>query len=373
VEPRRIDHNARTRWSEAQRQHHAEHVRNALVALLDLGPSTARDVAEATSVSRVTANTLLQELVQLDLAQLAGLRRRTTGPQARVFSVRPAALRFAVAVFRPGELVALSNRCVSAVSRIAAGRHPDLGLIAGALTEAAAPDEPRHVVVAVPDGVSSGWRGEAERELAERLGSAVSVRPHADLAALAESAVGAARGVSDFLLVTGGDEASVKHVVDGSVRHGAHGSAGSLRPLADRAGIEVSEALLPVVTTACLLTDPALVVLSEDLRDLCRPLTDALAEILPTLPEVAVSTVDGDPVLRGALHSANLAVRSDLLRLTSGVAPYDRGSVSRKHAPAPTAVSSSTSPPWARASERAMASPSPAFAPPERLRDRSVR
>ena len=324
MEPRTIAYNARSRWSEAQRQHHSRHLRGALVALLDRGPCTARDVAETTGLSRVTANTLLHELAELGLAQLAGLRRRSTGPQARIFAVRPAALRFAVAVFRPGQLVTASGRSpdlLAPATAVDTGRHPDLDLIAHALAEATGADEPRHVVVALPAGEC---REQTERNLTKRLGCSVTVRPHADLAALAEATVGAARAASDFLLVTG-DEAGVKHVVDGVVRHGAHGRAGAWGPLTDwvtrTSGAGSDEALLAAVTASCLVTDPSLVVLTEETRTLARPLTDALGELLPAPPPVTVSTVGGDPVLHGALHLAARTVRSDLLRRTSDDRP----------------------------------------------------
>ncbi|WP_127502992.1 ROK family transcriptional regulator [Actinoplanes solisilvae] len=303
MEPRRIAYNGRNRWSEAQRQHHAEHLRGALVTLLDRGPCTARDVAESTGLSRVTANTLLHELAELGVAQLAGLRRRSTGPQARVFTVRPAAQRIAVAVFRPGRLVTvsgLSPEYVAPARTSDAGALPDPDLIAAALI----PGEPRHVVVGVPS-----TRDVNERDLADPLGCPVVVRSHADLAALAEAKVGTAR---DFLFVTG---AAFKHVVDGTVRPGT----GSLRPLTDWANrTGAAETLLPAVTAACLVTEPDLVVLSDDVRDLRGPLTEALGEFLPSPPAVALSRVGGDPVLHGALHLAADTVRADLLRLACG-------------------------------------------------------
>jgi hypothetical protein len=297
VESRRIDYSGRRRWSEAQQRHHAQHVRGALVTLLDQGPSTARDVAEATGVSRVTATTLLQELVERDIAQLVGLRRRTTGPQARVYDVRAAALRFTVAVFRPGRLVTVAGRSPGSVERsrtVEAGPSPDAGLIAAAL----ASDEPRRVVIGVPDGSLPG--------LPERLGCPVEVRSHADLAAVAEAEV---RDVRNFLLVS---DASIRHVVDGQVRPGL---AGSLRPFLEwlTPRLDREEALLTAVAAACLVTDPELIVLGEDLRHLREPLRDAL----PTPPEVALSAVSGDPVLRGALHLASDAARSHLLRLAA--------------------------------------------------------
>ena len=221
-----------------------------------------------------------------------------------------------------------------------------------------------------------GWHGGNLARLREVLGVRVEVENDVNLAAIAEQHHGQARGADDFVVLWLGNGIGLAIVQDGRFVRGATGGAGEIgympvaldpddpalragakgtkpvkntfqnlagRPavlqLAREHGIRVAdhaEAVRRAVETGNtgLLTtlarrtarglapilavlDPSLVVLSggtlraggDVLKDLIAHELHAVAVPRPTL---AVSTVEGNPVLAGAIHGALRAVREDL-------------------------------------------------------------
>lgn len=89
-------------------------------------------------------------------------------------------------------------------------------------------DAERHVVLSAPN-----LRGWSEFPLAEELGSRLDGRPvylenDANLAAVAEHAFGAGRGVDDLILLTLGTGVGGGIILEGELITGAHGWAGEL-------------------------------------------------------------------------------------------------------------------------------------------------
>ena len=217
-----------------------------------------------------------------------------------------------------------------------------------------------------------GWHGGNLARLRELLGVRVEVENDVNLAAIAEQHLGQARGSENFVVLWLGNGIGLAIVQDGRFVRGATGGAGEIgympvaldpadplahtakpvkntfqniagRPavlqLAREHGIRVedhSEAVRRAVETgneAMLTTlagraarglapvlavlDPSLVVLSggtlraggDLLKDLITHELHAVAVPRPTL---AVSTVEGNPVLAGAIHAALRTVREDL-------------------------------------------------------------
>ncbi|MEZ0107824.1 putative NBD/HSP70 family sugar kinase [Catenulispora sp. EB89] len=217
-----------------------------------------------------------------------------------------------------------------------------------------------------------GWHGGNLSRLRELLGVRVEVENDVNLAAIAEQHLGQARGADDFVVFWMGNGIGLAIVQDGRFVRGATGGAGEIGympvaldpqdPLARSAkpvkntfqniagrpavlllardhGIRVddhAEAVRRAVetgNTAMLTTlaqrtarglapvlavlDPSLVVLSggtlraggDLLKDLITHELHAVAVPRPTL---AVSTVEGNPVLAGAIHAALRTVREDL-------------------------------------------------------------
>jgi predicted NBD/HSP70 family sugar kinase len=217
-----------------------------------------------------------------------------------------------------------------------------------------------------------GWHGGNLARLRELLGVRVELENDVNLAAIAEQHLGQARGADDFVVFWMGNGIGLAIVQDGRFVRGATGGAGEIgympvaldpqdplmrsakpvkntfqniagRPavlqLAREHGIRVddhAEAVRRAVETdnAELLTtlaqrtarglapvlavlDPSLVVLSGGtLRaggDLLKDLiTHELHAVAVPRPALAVSTVEGNPVLAGAIHAALRTVREDL-------------------------------------------------------------
>src|SRR5690606_19342521 len=71
------------------------------------------------------------------------------------------------------------------------------------------------------------------------------------------------------------------------------------------------------VTSVNIVLDPGLVVLSGSLgraggQALATRIEELVGRFSPTRPRVAVTEVEGDPVLRGALHAALQRARDDV-------------------------------------------------------------
>ncbi|GAA2017474.1 ROK family transcriptional regulator [Catenulispora yoronensis] len=218
-----------------------------------------------------------------------------------------------------------------------------------------------------------GWHGGNLGRLRELLGVRVDLENDVNLAAIAEQHHGQARGADDFVVLWLGNGIGLAIIQDGRFVRGATGGAGEIgympvaldpddpalragakpvkntfqnlagRPavlqLAREHGIRVAdhaEAVRHAVETGntemlttlarrtarglapvLAILDPSLVVLSGGtLRaggDLLKDLiTRELHAVAVPRPALAVSTVEGNPVLAGAIHAALRAVRADI-------------------------------------------------------------
>ena len=329
-----------------------EHIRKILTVALDRGSVTARQLAYDTGLSVVTVNAILHELTARGLLVFAGLQPTSRGRHARAYAAPPAALKVAAVVQHAGELVAASSGPgdPDAILSVAeAGDPPDIDRLAKLIIEVSGGSILQHAVVGLPvraDAHTADIRRHTKMELARRLGCAVSVRSTTELTAIAEAQFGVARGVDNFVQVTGGQTTAVSHVVNGVPHDGAHGLAGLLWLLADRLpgppvpgpdnppSNAVSEPLESALAAVCLVADPALVVLGKELtRDTNVHLPDRLRrvfrQVLPVPPEVASSAVGGDPALRGALQAAQSAARKAFVAAAGPVDGVERTSRSR--------------------------------------------
>jgi predicted NBD/HSP70 family sugar kinase len=76
------------------------------------------------------------------------------------------------------------------------------------------------------------------------------------------------------------------------------------------------------VASVNIVLDPGLMVIAGDLgraggRPLAGRVEDAVARICPTRPQVAVTEVEGNPVLRGAIHAALVRAREEVFSTTT--------------------------------------------------------
>jgi predicted NBD/HSP70 family sugar kinase len=85
---------------------------------------------------------------------------------------------------------------------------------------------------------------------------------------------------------------------------------------------ELAERISYGVASVNIVLDPGLVVLAGDLgraggQPLAARIEDAVARICPTRPKVTVTEVEGNPVLRGAVHAALVRAREEVFSSTT--------------------------------------------------------
>ncbi|WP_235915416.1 ROK family protein [Puerhibacterium puerhi] len=372
-----------------------------LRAVWDARPFTANDAMAATGLTRSTALALCDHLADLGwLSELADARAAgeySKGRPARRYAFRPTA----------GLLLGLDagqNRITAVVADLRAqvlahgvARLPRDNLdpqirrdgvgraVHLALTEAGAhEDDVLAAVVGVPaptdrhgaspPGEDGYWArmNPDLRSVLSRPGRTVLVENDANLAAVAEGAVGAGAGSTAFAALLAGERLGAGLMVDGHLLRGRAGGAGELRmlelvegvgsslglgPVArellrqaadagrlaadspllgedgvqelfraaaahDPVAVEVVEALTDRLARVCAaiatLLDLELVVVAGAIATALGPLTAAVTARLeryahPPLPVVVASRLGADAVGVGAVHRALELVRADPL------------------------------------------------------------
>jgi predicted NBD/HSP70 family sugar kinase len=221
------------------------------------------------------------------------------------------------------------------------------------------------------------WHRGLLAALREDLHAAVVLENDVNLAAIAEADDGAAKGVEDFVLVWVGRGVGLAVVLGGKLHRGSSGAAGEIGYLpvagatiardpsrkakggfqqlagadavramardhgfrnataadAVRAAIaagtpggpvmdELARRLALGVTSVCVVLDPPLVVLAGEIGEaggvaLAQRVQGEVAAIAPVSPQVVVTGVPVEPVLRGALRIGLDAARNELFEATS--------------------------------------------------------
>ncbi|WP_245984816.1 ROK family transcriptional regulator [Streptomyces tateyamensis] len=362
--------------------------RAALDLLLEHGPLSRTRIGALTGLSKPTASQLLARLEAVGLVVPVGTTAGGPGPNAQLYEVNPDAgyvagldvtpsqIRFAVADLtgrtRAEYTLATPGRQASGtVARVADG-------LAEVLRRAELPwGSLSEVVIGTPGALDPqtgklryaahlpGWHTpDLTGELAAALGAPVAIENDVNLAAVAEQALGSARGSQDFVLLWAEDGIGAAIVIGGRLHRGFTGGAGEVgymplpgAPLVRNvrrensggfqelaganavlalakqyrltaksaeaaiaralgtpgAGEEFLQVLANRLATGLAaivaVVDPELVVLSggiptaggERLRELVR---EELTGLAVPRPKVRSSTVQGSPVLHGALQRA---------------------------------------------------------------------
>jgi predicted NBD/HSP70 family sugar kinase len=372
--------------------------RSALELLLTRGPLTRTQIGELTGLSKVTASQLVERLEARGLVSSVGVQGGGRGPNAQLYAAVPSS-GYAVGVeVGPRSVVAAAADITGA-----AGRHVELAgdpvgedpvravrhaVLQAAKALDAPPDKVRQVVIGSPGVVDPAtgdvafafdlprWQRGLLAQLRRELPCPVRIENDANLAAVAESQIGAATGVADFALVWVGRGLGLAIVLEGRLYRGASGGAGeigylpvpggrvphrvsrrakpsfsklatadAIRQLATGYGFEAAsgaEAVRAAVTAGsdgielldevarrlafgvaavCVVLDPALVVLAGVVGqaggdELAGRVQQEVAAIAPVHPKVVTTRVPDDPVLRGALLTAVDAAREEVLRST---------------------------------------------------------
>ncbi|MFI6078672.1 winged helix-turn-helix transcriptional regulator [Actinoplanes sp. NPDC051343] len=299
-----------------------ENTRRILGVILQRGSVTARDLAQQTGLSVVTTNAILNKVVDSGLVEHVGLHRSNRGRQARVYSVPPKLVRAVIAVPSNDGLTMTWTDALDAAPVVIRNKQPN-GLNADRLSDlilrTSGVHPPQYAVIGISphaEAETASGRRILESNLTDLLACPVQVRTVAQLAAIAEGQLGAARGVRDFFFVTG-PTMSICHVVNSVPRDGAQRLARLLELFESRLDLcsangsaaSPHDATASALAAACLVADPELIVLGEGLAHGCKAhLPDRIRTIFGGLrtvpPEVVTSTIPGDAALQGGLHVA---------------------------------------------------------------------
>lgn len=232
----------------------------ALRLLLEEGPQTRTQLAERTSMSKVTASQMVERLENRGLVKAVGTKSGGRGPNASLYAavgsfayvvgieVGPDEVKGACADFT-GEIVGQAALSTNGHSGPA-----DLikQLVDEAVTDAGINlDQVRQVSLGTPGVVdpSSGdvgfswdlpsWHAGVREDLREALHVPVAIENDVNLAAVAEQRFGAGKGVNDFVYAWFGRGLGLGVVLDGRFYRGATGAAGEAGFL-PVSGIELS-------------------------------------------------------------------------------------------------------------------------------------
>ncbi|MEI5103382.1 ROK family transcriptional regulator [Streptomyces sp. PmtG] len=364
--------------------------RAALDLLAAHGPLTRTRIGELTGLSKPTTSQLLSRLESAGLVRTTGRESGRPGPNAVLYEIDPSVGRVAALSADPTGLTALvADLTGTEVGRFRVEadaiaedvRHRTAQLVVeavdGALAQAGlGHDDLRATVIGTPGAIDPhtgqlryaphlpGWHSRTLRaELAEVLGTPVTIENDVNLAAIAEQYEGAAQDHDDFVLAWLDEGVGAAIVLGGTLLRGATGGAGEIgympvpgapllrggpgaAPGAYRGGFEslvsgsvvreraggkpLAEALADTdardelarhiatgLAAVVAVVDPELVVLSGQVaqaggEELRLRVTEELTGLALPCPLLRISELHGDPILTGALRTALTQARDTL-------------------------------------------------------------
>ena len=223
--------------------------RAALELLLTGGPMTRAQLGERTGLSKVTASQLLARLEERGLVEVAGEQAGGRGPNAALYGVVPSSAYVAGLHVERDEVSAgvadVTGRVVTEISVDPNGAGNPVELVRAAVAAACgaagiAPEALRAFVIGTPGVLDPrtgdlrlavnlpAWHEGVHDALRADLGRPVTIENDVNLAAMAERAVGAARGVDDFVLVWIGVGLGLATMLGGRLHRGVGGAAGEI-------------------------------------------------------------------------------------------------------------------------------------------------
>jgi predicted NBD/HSP70 family sugar kinase len=223
--------------------------RAALELLLTGGPMTRAQLGERTGLSKVTASQLLARLEERGLVEVAGEQAGGRGPNAALYGVVPSSAYVAGLHVERDEVSAgvadVTSRVVTEISVDPNGAGNPVELVRAAVAAACgaagiAPEALRAFVIGTPGVLDPrtgdlrlavnlpAWHEGVHDALRADLGRPVTIENDVNLAAMAERAVGAARGVDDFVLVWIGVGLGLATMLGGRLHRGVGGAAGEI-------------------------------------------------------------------------------------------------------------------------------------------------
>ena len=380
--------------------------RAALELLLTDGPMTRAQLGQRTGLSKVTASQLLARLEDRGLVEVVGEQAGGRGPNAAIYAVVPSSAYVAGLHVEADEVSAgvadVTGRVITEISVDPNGSANPVELVRGAVATACnaagiSTEALRAFVIGTPGVLDPrtgdlrlavnlpAWHEGVHEALAADLGRPVTIENDVNLAAMAERAVGAAKGADDFALVWIGVGLGLATVLGGRVHRGVGGAAGEIgylpvpgaRLLTDLThpatgafqSLVGAQAVLPLaaglgfaaqsaagavrlavdaavngdqhgqeflaelasrvatgVAAISVVLDPGLVVLGGEIglaggEPLAIRVAAEVGRICPARPQVVPTAVSGGPVLRGAIFAAVDRARSELLASVASLSP----------------------------------------------------
>ncbi|MFI0423842.1 ROK family protein [Spongiactinospora sp. 9N601] len=372
--------------------------RAALELLLSDGPLTRAELGERTGLSKVTAGQLLARLEGRGLVAPVGEQAGGRGPNAALYGVVPSSAYVAGLVVLPDRVTAgvadITGELIAQIAVDPNGHGDPVRIVHNALqrvcqTARVSMAQLRACVIGTRGVVDPrtgdvrfsfdlpSWHEGVLAALSASLRRPVVIENDVNLAVIAEREHGAARGLSDFVLVWAGIGQGLGVMFGGRLHRGSSGGAGEIgwlpvpgEPLpvdvgepqsgsfqrlvggeaiaglaaangltggtiseqvaaavADPSGAngdfieEVAGRLAIGVAAVTVVLDPGLVVLTGDVgrsggKALAVKVEEAVARICPSRPQVRVTEVEGDPVLRGAILAALERAREEVFTST---------------------------------------------------------
>jgi predicted NBD/HSP70 family sugar kinase len=391
---------AATRLPGTPRLLRALNDRAALELLLERGPLTRAQLGEMTGLSKVTASQLVERLEERGLVRRVGEQAGGRGPNAQLYSVTPGSAHVIGVDVGPDRVVAacadITGAIIGRVEQSTKDTDDPVGVVHSAVVQAATRagiemDSVRRVVLGTPGLVDPAtgeisfavdlprWHRGLLGDLRKDLSTPVVFANDVNLAAVAEADTGAAKGVSDFVLIWISRGVGLASVIDGHLHHGSTGAAGEIgylpvagaelprnasrrgakgpfqaiagadavkaigkehgfrgaeAPDVVRAAVAAGEAGAPVldelarrlslgVAATCVVLDPPLVVLAGEVGQaggpaLAERVEREVASITLVAPKVVITEIAVEPVLHGALRTALDAVRDEVFGSTTG-------------------------------------------------------
>jgi predicted NBD/HSP70 family sugar kinase len=391
---------AATRLPGTPRLLRALNDRAALELLLERGPLTRAQLGEMTGLSKVTASQLVERLEERGLVRRVGEQAGGRGPNAQLYAVTPGSAHVIGVDVGPDRVVAacadITGAIIGRVEQSTKDTDDPVGVVHSAVVQAATRAgtdmaSVRRVVLGTPGLVDPAtgeisfavdlprWHRGLLGDLRKDLSTPVVFGNDVNLAAIAEADTGAAKGMSDFVLIWIDRGVGLASVIDGHLHHGSTGAAGEIGYLpvagaelprnasrrgakgpfqaiagADavkaigkqygfrgaeaqdvvRAAVAAGAAGAPVldelarrlalgVAATCVVLDPPLVVLAGEVGqaggpELAERVEREVATITLVSPRVVVTEVAVEPVLHGALRTALDSVRDEVFGSTTG-------------------------------------------------------
>jgi predicted NBD/HSP70 family sugar kinase len=240
---------AATRLPGTPRLLRALNDRAALELLLARGPLTRAQLGELTGLSKVTASQLVERLEERGLVRRVGEQAGGRGPNAQLYAVTPGSAHVIGVDVGPDRVLAacadITGAIIGRVEQSTKDTDDPVGVIHRAVVQAAteagaAMSSVRRVVLGTPGlvdpktgEISFAWdlprwhRGLLD-DLRRDLSTPVVFGNDVNLAAIAEQSVGAAAGVTDFVLIWIGRGVGLASVIDGRLHQGSTGAAGEI-------------------------------------------------------------------------------------------------------------------------------------------------